>query len=182
MREESYEVKCPRHIVFGDPLYFEEFKGERLKELVVNFKPPQYFKTGVILKEEEVPECPGFTLRTMSIYLAPKETLGTYLSGKMYEGQQIQQKEIGVDSACYIISVDGREEDIKTGGDGYWGDMQTFYHLHDQRKVKDAVILTVVIPDFVDFKDMQKWVNYFFEDVQLLKENKKEQKKDVPER
>lgn len=182
MREESYQVKCPKHIVFGDPMYFEEYTGKRLKELTVDYKPPQYFEAGVVLKEEEVLEYPGFMLRTMSIYLAPKETLDMYLSGMMYEGQQIQQREIGVDSASYLIRVDGREEDIKTGGDGYWGDMQTLYHLDGQRKLGDAVILTVVIPDFMDFKDMQQWTNYFFEDVQLLKGNKREPKKDMPER
>ena len=36
MRKETYKIKCPKHIVFGDPLYFEEYKGERLKKLVVD--------------------------------------------------------------------------------------------------------------------------------------------------
>lgn len=39
---------------------------------------------------------------------------------KMYASQKIEQKEIGVDSARYLIDVDGRYEDIRTGGDGYW--------------------------------------------------------------
>lgn len=44
------------------------------------------------------------------------------------------------------------------------------------------MILTVVIPDFMDFQDMQQWTNYFFEDVQLLKGNKRKPKKNMPER
>ena len=34
--KETYKVKCPERIVFGDPLYFREFEEERLKKLVVD--------------------------------------------------------------------------------------------------------------------------------------------------
>ena len=27
--KETYKVKCPERIVFGDPLYFREFEGEQ---------------------------------------------------------------------------------------------------------------------------------------------------------
>lgn len=179
---ELYQVKCPRNIVFGDPMYFEEYTGERLKELTVDYNPPQYFEAGVVLKEEEIPEYPGFVLRSMCVYLAPKETISTYMSGMMYEGQQTQQKNVGVDSASYMIAVDGRRDDIHTGGDGYWGDMQTFYRMDGQQKIEDAVILTVVLPDFMDATNMRQWMNDLFEDVQLLTNHKRESKKDMPQR
>lgn len=51
-----------------------------------------------------------------------------------------------------------------------------------KQQVNTKVILTVVIPDFMDFQDMQQWTNYFFEDVQLLKGNKRKPKKNMPER
>lgn len=35
MRKEIYKIKCPKHIIFGDPQYFEEFKGTKLKRLTV---------------------------------------------------------------------------------------------------------------------------------------------------
>ena len=38
MRKEIYKIKSPKHIVFGDPLYFEEFKGAELKRLTVDYK------------------------------------------------------------------------------------------------------------------------------------------------
>ena len=37
--KETYAVKLPKKIIFGDPLYFEEFKGKKLDRLVVNFHP-----------------------------------------------------------------------------------------------------------------------------------------------
>lgn len=33
LRQEEFRVDCPRRIVVGDPSYFEEFSGERLKRL-----------------------------------------------------------------------------------------------------------------------------------------------------
>lgn len=34
--KEIYKVQTPKRIVFGDPLYFEEFSGARLEQLVVD--------------------------------------------------------------------------------------------------------------------------------------------------
>lgn len=123
VRKEKFKIKCPKRIQFGDPLYYEDFKDkpERLKKLVVDYKPKPEFKAGVLLTEMEYPEFPGYMARTMTVYFAPEQYLSTYLDEKMYASQKIEQKEIGVDSARYLIDVDGRYEDIRTGGDGYWG-------------------------------------------------------------
>lgn len=180
MREELYKVKCPRHIVMGDPLYFEEYTGKRLQELIVDYKPPQFFEAGVVLREEPDEKYPEIIMRTMSIYLAPKETLRTYMSGMMYESQKSQEKAIGVDTACYVVNVDGRSDVIHTGGDGYWGNMQLLYRMQEKEKLVDAVILNMGIPEFNSFKDMQQWTKYFFEDVKQIKE--KEPKDKAPER
>lgn len=42
-------VKMSEKIVFGDPMYFEQMKGDELKSLTVDFKPPPGFDTKVIL-------------------------------------------------------------------------------------------------------------------------------------
>ena len=34
MKREVYSVKCPSHIQFGDPMYFERFDEEKLSRLV----------------------------------------------------------------------------------------------------------------------------------------------------
>ncbi len=54
--------------------------------------------------------------------MAPKQTIETYAEGMMYKGQEVSTKEeIGVDSARYLMIIDGQSDTIHTGGDGYWG-------------------------------------------------------------
>lgn len=86
MRKEKFKIKCPKRIQFGDPLYYEDFKDkpERLKKLVVDYKPKPEFKAGVLLTEMEYPEFPGYMARTMTVYFAPEQYLSTYLDEKMY--------------------------------------------------------------------------------------------------
>ena len=85
----------------------EDFKDktERLKKLVVDYKPKPEFKAGVLLTEMEYPEFPGYMARTITVYFAPEQYLSTYLDEKIYASQKIEQKEIGVDSARYLIDV-----------------------------------------------------------------------------
>lgn len=69
MRQEAYRIKCPRHILFGDPLYFEEYANnpKRLNELVVDYKPPHEFQAGISLVETEHPDFPEYTVRAITI-------------------------------------------------------------------------------------------------------------------
>ena len=80
VRKEKFKIKCPKRIQFGDPLYYEDFKDkpERLKKLVVDYKPKPEFKAGVLLTEMEYPEFPGihgtdndrlFCTGTISFYI-----------------------------------------------------------------------------------------------------------------
>lgn len=121
MRKETYSVKCPQRFVFGDPYYFTRFEGEKLRSLIVDYRPPQGFEARIVLEENILEEYPDFMKRTMTLYTAPAHTIQTYADGMMYKGQDTSIKEIGVDTACYLIEVDGRSETLKTGGDGYWG-------------------------------------------------------------
>ena len=50
--KEIYKVQTPKRIVFGDPLYFEEYKGEQLKKLVVDYEVPAKFDTARLVLEE----------------------------------------------------------------------------------------------------------------------------------
>lgn len=118
----------------------------------------------------------------MVIYMAPKQTIGIYMDGKMFESQGITQKDIGVDTACYVINVDGRYEDIHTGGDGYWGSCEEFYRKQGSRKICDAVIISIAIPDFENFEGMEQLTHYFFEDVHEVDIEEKKHKKEEVER
>lgn len=76
MRKEIYKIKNPKHIVFGDPLYFEDFKGAELKRLTVDYKPPKSFDAArLVLLEKPNEKYPEYTDRTMTLYLAPRQTI-----------------------------------------------------------------------------------------------------------
>lgn len=177
MRKESYKVKNPKEIIFGDPMYFEEFTGRRLDELIVDFKPPQYFEARVILTEQPMEEYPEFMEQTMTLYLAPEQTLKVYMDGCMCESQEIKEKVIGVDTARYLIQVDEREEILHTGGDGYWGSFQEITHKHGNRRILDAAILSIVIPDSENFEGMKKLMEYLFEDAKPIKKKKRDKQR-----
>ena len=69
MRKEIYKIKNPKHIVFGDPLYFEDFKGAELKRLTVDYKPPKSFDAArLVLLEKPNEKYPEYTDRTMTLY------------------------------------------------------------------------------------------------------------------
>lgn len=62
MRKEIYKIKNPKHIVFGDPLYFEEFKGAELKRLTVDYKTPKSFDAArLVLLEKPNEKSPEYT-------------------------------------------------------------------------------------------------------------------------
>ena len=73
--KEIYKVQTPKRIVFGDPLYFEEFSGARLEQLVVDVQPPEAFGARVVLREFSAAEAPDTSIRTMEVYLAPEEDM-----------------------------------------------------------------------------------------------------------
>ena len=73
--KEIYKVQTPKRIVFGDPLYFEEFSGARLEQLVVDIQPLEAFVARVVLREFPTAEESDALIRTMEVYLAPEEDM-----------------------------------------------------------------------------------------------------------
>ena len=65
--------------------------------------------------------------------------------------------------------------------DGVWGNTSEFYRMDGNRRISDAVIIVVDVPEDKDFQGMRELAQYFFEDMkQLIPEKKKE--KSGPER
>lgn len=140
MKREVYYVKCPSHIQFGDPMYFEQFEEEKLSRLVGDYKPPKDFEARVFLEKN------GIEDSKMVLYLARKGTINTYLKGYMHEIQEQKEKLIGVDTVAYLLNIDGRIDEIDTRGDGDWGDCQEFYHTHKGNEYLDAVVMALLCP------------------------------------
>nr|WP_217937089.1 hypothetical protein [Enterocloster clostridioformis] len=171
MREEIYQIRRPDHILFGDPLCLED--KEHFKNVLVDYSPEKYFVARLVLKEEPDPEDKSFTLRYMNLYLAPQRMINVYMNNQMYKGQETVSKGIAVDTARYHIEVDDRSLDIHTGGDGWWGNFTEFYRMNGERKISDAVILTIYVPEEKSFTWMKQSASYLFEGLQPLEKNKK---------
>ena len=102
MRKEIYKVKCPQHIVFGDPMYFERFRGNELNRLTVDYRPSKYFDAArLVLKEEPNHELSEYVNRSITLYAAPRQTI------EVYAGEQIYtfQKNIGKKYWCRHCQV-----------------------------------------------------------------------------
>ena len=70
MPKETYQIKCPQHIMFGDPLYFERFTGDDLQRFTVDYKTAKSFNAArLVLQEQPNKMSPEFIDRTMTLYL-----------------------------------------------------------------------------------------------------------------
>lgn len=175
VKKEIYVVDCPTHIRFGDPMYFERFEGQKLDRLVVDCKVPKNFVAWVVLQEQPIEDLTGEMLDTMTLYMAPERTISTYMDGYCYKGQEVEQKEIGVDTVTYLFEADGRYEEFNTEGDGYWGESREFSRIRDGRSIIDAAVITVCMPETRGFEDMRRLVHYFFQGAQLLEKGQNSQ-------
>lgn len=153
-------------------MYFERFEGQKLERLVVDCKVPKNFVARVVLREQPIEGLPGEMLDTMTLYMAPERTISTYMDGYCYKGQEVEQKEIGVDTVTYLFEADGRYEEFNTEGDGYWGESREFSRIRDGRSIIDAAVITVCMPETRGFEDMRRLVHYFFQGAQLLEKDR----------
>ena len=168
--KETYNVKCPRHVIFGDPMYFENFKGAKLKKLVVNEKIPKRFDAARVVIEEFPDEyAPDEMAYWMTIYIAPRKTINTYVGGQMYSVQKCSNKDIGVDTASYIIEIDDQYDEFSTGADGYWGNYIEYFRKVNDEKIVDAIRIEICMSFYGQSIDnVRRYVNYFFEDVKQI--------------
>ncbi len=181
LRKEIYRISHPDHITFGDPCYFESFTGDRLRDLTLDLKVPDWMDARIILREDLMErENYGddelfarlsedeLKRRALVVYLAPPKTMQTYLDGMQYESQKVDEKQIGVDTACYLLRVDDRAENIYTAADGYWGGVETLYRVIDGKTCRDAVIITVEMPESYDFEALKQLAGCLFADMKEI--------------
>ena len=168
--KETYKVKLPKHIVIGDPSYFRDFSGSELERLTVDYDGPKNFTDArVTIESSPCEEMPELTLLDMTIYLAPKSTMHTYLEGMIYKSQSHTDKDIGVDTAQYLLEVDNKSDTIYTAADGCWGNFQEIFREMNGKKMVDAVIISLGFPDDLEtFESMREHLNYYFEDVEQV--------------
>lgn len=168
--KETYRIKPPKHIGIGDPWYYEIYQGNELKNLTIDFLVPRHLSSArVIIEEAPLEEMPEYNSLNMTIYLAPKKMIDTYLAGMYYEGQECKQRPLTVDTAKYKVKVDGRESMIHTAADGIWGDITEFSHKFKGFDILDAVVIQVGFSGEVDtFESMKVQLDYLFENVKQI--------------
>lgn len=168
--KETFKIKPPKRIAIGDPWYYEMFEGKELERLTVDFLRLNHFTAArVVIEESPIEDMPEYKSLDMTICLAPKNTIDTYLKGMYYNFQDCAERPIGVDTARYRMSVDGREDTIYTGADGIWGDVTEFSHNLKGFRILDAIMIRIGFPDEFDtFENMKERLNYFFENVQQI--------------
>jgi len=179
--KETYAVNLPKKLVFGDPMYFEQFKGKKLDSLVVDFAPPRHFEARVVLQEIPFEKLPDEMDRTITIYLAPAKTMGVYLNNMIFESQDESIKEIGVDSAQYYLKVDNNEETIHTGGDGYWGSYLELSRTFNGRRILDAAIISISMPEDESMDSMRERLNFLFTGITQTENAQEVEIADAPE-
>ena len=168
--KELYKVKVPKHLKIGDPWYFKREEGAELERLTVDEDIPAHFdQARVTLEEYPCDEYPDLMLLDMTLYLSPAKTMDTYLAGQMYKSQTTTEKVIGVDTAQYLLNVDGRDDVIHTGADGAWGVFTKLYHDAAAKQIYDGAIIQLGFSSDLDsMQSMRDRLKYFFEDVEQL--------------
>lgn len=167
---ETYRIKPPKHISIGDPWYYEKYQGEELRKLTVDFLVPKHLSSArVMIEETPIDDLPDVSNLNMTICLAPKKTIDTYLGGMYYEGQDCKERPLTVDTAKYKVDVDGRESTIYTAADGIWGSITEYSHKFKGFDILDAVVIQVGFSDEVDtFDSMKEQLNVLFENVKQV--------------
>lgn len=166
--KETYKVKPPKKIVIGDPWYFTTYKGEEREQLIVNLEVPEYCEARVVLESKPFEKYPEIMDQSMTFYFAPPRTMNTYLEGMMYSVQEIEQKQLCVDTCEYKIDVDGRCDTIHVDSDGFWGEHREFTHKVKDRTIWDASVTRIDMPEEETMDSMRKYLKYLFEDVEQI--------------
>lgn len=170
-----YSVKCPEHILIGNPWYWKTMSRENL---VVDFKPAQTFDAAVSIEERGIDKI----LICVVMCFAPKEHMSVYLDGRQYTTQKLNVKQIGMDTEEYMISVDERRNTLHTGGNGYRGNFTEVYREIRKKKRLDAVIITLAMPLAMSFEEIKRTISYFFEDMKLIPEKEIQKGSNEPKR
>ena len=134
VKQKKYEINPFKEISIGDPSYFEDLEKDfenntHLLSLTCSLKLKKY-KSGYVqitqydCHDEEYNM--DYSVITVNFALADDEALlQVYAQDKWFGKKTLDTSyELGCDTASYEIIVDGRYDEVKTGADGYYGDVK----------------------------------------------------------
>lgn len=161
-------------ITIGDPGYLEELEQEEgtinprilnnmRKMTLIGYKP-RVSKVGsvTIKKVHCADEEDGFEWDSIyiDIFLAKDEAqLKVYEDDKFFKNTIKEKRELGCDSASFIMDVDGRYEEFDTGADGYYGTVELMKEYFGFR------MFLSLDADLFSMDDTEKTMKYLFKEV-----------------
>lgn len=167
LSEISMEVSMPKKLYVGDPLYFEEYEGAKLKSLTYaksfRGKSDWIGKVKLTQKEDSF-EMGGEVIKyidlEIEIYLAPNEKLlNIYADNMKFSYQKTKTVDIGVDSASYVLGVNDREIKVSTMSDGFFGTVMEFYN----KSKLEGITIGLSTGEHSDFERVKSELEYLFD-------------------
>lgn len=150
MNKLETNIKMPTSILIGDDYYIDN-RADLL--YIKNFRGKKDW-VGYLSLEDEDEEC------VFKAIFAPNEDLlNIYKKGYINSNQKIKEKNIGVDTAKYILHINDRYETIKTGSDGCMGGVLEIY---EDKKLK-GLMIDMSMGLYMDLDDAKDILNYIFD-------------------
>jgi len=162
----NYVCSTPKKIVFGDPMYFEDYADnkEELKRLTIDLNVSRLkedFSCLVSIVKNNFDDIDG-DFYELVISLVSNGPMGLYVSGMKYTNQKSVDDAFGVDTASYYLAVDDRDDEFSTGADGYWATKTTY----TSNKNKDAIVIAISMPEYLSEKEIDDYIHYYFSDLE----------------
>ena len=152
---EVFYITCPDRVIIGDPDYFGEFQGARLKELTSDENLDGDW-SGLAVFETIVDD--GIEIPSLKLVFGPQIHLIAYGNDVLFSGQTFEDKLLGTDSASYVIKTFSENaenvETIHIGGDGAFGVCRKIYSMRHKVKILNAVIYDLTVSEYGDTEEI----------------------------
>lgn len=163
----SAEVKMPKKMYIGDPMYFEKFEGKKLSKLTYanNYRgKSEWFGLLSIIEKEGSFEIEGKThtykdIEIMISFAPNKKLLNIYDEEKCMNYQREKTTPIGVDTARYVIGIDDKEIEINTQADGFWGVVCQYFNVSKL----EGIFVVLNTGEYNDLEQVKLDLEYLFD-------------------
>ncbi len=163
MRTKVFRATCPRRVLWGDPVYLAGDTVDTAASVIKEQSIPESFQAKIILEERHDEEYIDVVMLNVGIYMAREQQLPMYLKNMMFSSQEEIVYPVNVNSAGYLLDIDGRSAMLRTESNGCWGYGCFLYW----GKMLDALILDIGLPETETMESAEQLIAALFENVSL---------------
>ena len=163
MRTKVFRPTCPRRVLWGDPVYLAGDTVDTTASVIKEQSIPESFQAKIILEERHDEEYIDVVMLNVGIYMAREQQLPMYLKNMMFSSQEEIVYPVNVNSAGYLLDIDGRSAMLRTESNGCWGYGCFLYW----GKMLDALILDIGLPETETMESAEQLIAALFENVSL---------------